>query len=142
LVFVFWKKVPRGTSGGITILGSIAALLGAFIIAFSVGFFYWNQEKGLNITLCNLIEVLCIILYITFFGFFGHLIDSTMGATLQGNYICIKCKKTVESSFHKSCGVKTQKQRGFQFINNDIVNLTSGLLSAFLGILICHYIPL
>lgn len=133
LILNFWKKVPPGTSGGVTLLGSLSAFLGALIIACFAGLYYWIQETVLNPNLLSIIDILGIIIIITFFGFLGQIIDSIIGATVQANYICHNCKKVVESSFHKSCGVKTYKHRGFHVINNDVVNLASGLIAVLIG---------
>jgi uncharacterized protein (TIGR00297 family) len=65
------RKTQRGINGGISVLGEIAALAGAFIIALS----YIILKIG-DISLMALI-------IITFFGFIGCQIDSILGALLE-----------------------------------------------------------
>lgn len=65
------KKTERGINGGISVLGEIAALTGAFII-------------GLCYVILKIGDVSMIALVIiTFFGFIGCQIDSILGALLE-----------------------------------------------------------
>ncbi|MBC7128370.1 MAG: DUF92 domain-containing protein [Thermoplasmatales archaeon] len=73
------KKVSPGTNGAISLLGEIAAFIGALIISISAYFI-------LKISIYNML--LC-----TFLGFFGCHIDSFLGATFQA-----KGKGTINSS--------------------------------------------
>lgn len=65
------KKTERGINGGISVLGEIAALTGAFII----GLCYVILKIG-DVSMIALI-------IITFFGFIGCQIDSILGALLE-----------------------------------------------------------
>lgn len=74
-------KVPAGTNGGVTPLGLLASILGGFIIGLSA-----IISLGLS-NLCKeymgYLEIILIILIASISGFFGSLIDSFLGATVQ-----------------------------------------------------------
>ncbi|MFX0205565.1 MAG: DUF92 domain-containing protein, partial [Candidatus Hodarchaeota archaeon] len=124
------KKVPRGTSGGITFLGTTASLGGAGIVAFlyltSIGIVH-------NFTLELVLESLGIM----FCGFLGSIIDSFEGASIQGFYHCPKCDYETEKRIHLKCGgTRTYRVRGLEIIDNDFVNSTSAALAAFIIVLV------
>ena len=72
-------------------------------------------------------------------GLAGSLVDSVLGATVQGIYWCAACQKETERRIH-TCGAATEPLRGWGWLNNDLVNLVSsvagGLLAAGLGLVI------
>ncbi|NHJ02184.1 MAG: DUF92 domain-containing protein [Candidatus Heimdallarchaeota archaeon] len=120
------QTVPSGTSGGITLIGTISGIIGSsftsgiYCCAFS---FIYPHEK------C----ILPLFLGMVIIGLGGGLIDSIEGATIQAIYYCEHCLKETEKKSH-SCGNTTKLIRGIPFLNNDLVNLTSALLSAFLAL--------
>ncbi|KPV46456.1 MULTISPECIES: DUF92 domain-containing protein [Acidiplasma] len=66
-----FKKIVPGINGGISLLGELAAVFGAFIIAFSY--------SVLNFHNINIISILII----TFLGFLGCQFDSILGAVFE-----------------------------------------------------------
>ncbi|MBP2243369.1 uncharacterized protein (TIGR00297 family) [Cytobacillus eiseniae] len=114
-----WKRISAGTSGAVSLLGTIAAIIGAFLIAFLSFYFF-------PLTIMDAAVILL-------FGFLGNVIDTVFGAFLQAVYKCRNCGTEVEATTH--CGRQTKLQRGLVFMNNDFVNYLSGFLAALLGIL-------
>ncbi|WP_102274566.1 DUF92 domain-containing protein [Cytobacillus massiliigabonensis] len=114
-----FKPIDAGTSGAVSLLGTFAAISGAITISLLAFYFF-----HLSIFEASVIFV---------FGFFGNLLDTVLGAFIQAVYKCEVCKKEVEALSH--CGKKTIFIRGLPFMNNDLVNYSSGLLAALLGIL-------
>jgi len=114
-------KVPAGTSGGVTFLGTSGFFMGAGILTLS-GIFPISGS------------VLQLFIIIVISGIIGALIDSVLGATIQAQYKCPNCQKTTEKLIH--CGsYKTDLISGVHWIDNDIVNLactTSGALFVLL----------
>ncbi len=103
------KRVSRGVSGGVTLLGSTASLLGAFVFATAIVWIVkWNWILLLPIAL---------VLYA------GSLIDTLLGSLVQVKYQCPICQKTTEKETH--CDVRTTKVGGVSYINNDTVNILS-----------------
>ncbi|MHA1977247.1 MAG: DUF92 domain-containing protein [Candidatus Hodarchaeales archaeon] len=120
------KVVPEGTSGGVTIRGTGAGLAGSMVIA---SFYILTLLLYSNIGVINFLfqSVLLIIL-----GTTGGLIDSFEGATIQGLYYCDNCLKITEKRIHK-CGKRTQFQKGYRLVTNDLVNISSAFISGVLA---------
>jgi uncharacterized protein (TIGR00297 family) len=112
-----FKRVDPGTSGAMSVLGTIAALAGACFISLAAGFIW-----GLSLE--------HIILF-TFIGFIGNFIDTILGAFIQVSYKCTICRKETEKSTH--CHKSTSYYKGLPFCSNDMVNFLSTIITALLG---------
>ena len=112
------KIVERGTSGGITLTGTLAALGGAALVAIvAVSFppyLLWLPRWGI----------------IVFGGLIGSLFDSVLGASVQAIYWCPTCKKETERHPLHTCGSPTEQLRGWHWMNNDVVNFACSLMGA------------
>ena len=129
-----FRRVPKGTSGGVSLVGSLAAFCGSALVA------------GVAV-LCNKLGWAPVgtpplwlqFLVITVSGFFGAFVDSIMGATIQVIYSCPACHKETERHPLHTCGTPTIRKRGVPWINNDWVNtactLSGGVLGIVLGML-------
>ncbi|NOY59276.1 MAG: DUF92 domain-containing protein [Calditrichaeota bacterium] len=115
-----FKKVNPGISGAISVTGTLAGFAGSLAIVFS----------GMLFISFNLNQLLSLI----FLSFLGNLIDSFFGATIQGQYQCSVCRKYTEKKIH--CKTPTQLNSGFGFIDNDLVNLSSNLITLLIYALI------
>lgn len=116
------KHVPRGTSGGISLLGSLIALIAALGIAIMA----WV----LGIITIGLIPLIALS------GLAGSFVDSALGATVQAIYFCPKCKKETERHPIHYCGTPTTLHRGWRWLDNDWVNFLNSAFSAFLAAVI------
>jgi uncharacterized protein (TIGR00297 family) len=116
------KRVPRGTSGGISLLGSLIALIAALGIAILA----WL----LGMTIITVIPL------ITLCGLAGSFVDSALGATVQAIYYCPKCKKETERYPLHFCGTPTALHRGWHWLDNDWVNFLSATFSALLAVVL------
>ena len=104
------REVTRGMSGGITLLGTLASLIGA--VAFAV-----------VITLiCGLPPYAAAL--IAAVSYAGCITDTVLGSLVQAKYRCDICGADTEREEH--CGSPTRLVGGLAFINNDTVNLISG----------------
>lgn len=116
-----WKPVERGTSGGVTLAGSLAALGGALLIAVAA-------------LISNPIPAWPTVLGIIILGgLAGALVDSVLGATVQAIYWCPACAKETERYPTHTCGTPTHQVRGWSWVNNDLVNFTCSLTGAFVA---------
>jgi uncharacterized membrane protein len=105
-------RVVPGESGGVTIIGTAAALAGALCVALAT-----QPGAAPRIAIA---------------GLTGSLVDSVLGAVLQARYRCVVCRAYTEQSVH--CNESAQIVRGHAWMTNDMVNaiasLTSGALCA------------
>jgi len=118
------KVVEKGTSGGISLIGTLASLTGSALIAFLASLLTDNWS---------------IFLLITFSGLAGSLFDSLLGGTVQAMYYCPTDKKETEKHPFHTCGTETVHIRGWKWLDNDLVNFSCGafgMLVAMLFILI------
>ena len=122
------QKVEKGTSGGITLVGTLAALTGAALIGGVAGTF--PALAGGSTRTWILPGT------VTLSGLAGSLIDSLLGATLQAIYHCPACDKETERHPLHTCGTPTQNTRGLPWLNNDGVNFAASFTGAMLAALI------
>jgi uncharacterized protein (TIGR00297 family) len=112
------KQVERGTSGGISWTGTLAALGGAALVALVAVLFSLDASW------------IGYLLIITLGGLAGSLFDSLLGASIQAIYWCPACEKETERHPLHSCGSPTTQVRGWAWVNNDIVNFGCSLMGA------------
>jgi uncharacterized protein (TIGR00297 family) len=115
------KRVAAGTSGGVSLWGTGAALLGAALI-------------GLLSVLLFPAEHWILFFLITVGGLLGSLFDSFLGATVQAMYFCPLDRKETEKHPLHTCGTETILIRGWKWLNNDWVNLACGAFGSALAL--------
>ena len=120
------KPVEPGTSGGLTVTGTLAALGGAALIGLVAAGF--DLAAGRTIAWAA-----GLLLVISAAGLAGSLVDSLLGATVQAIYYCDACGKETERHPLHSCGAPTRQIRGWRWMNNDWVNFLSALFGAVLA---------
>ncbi len=114
-----WKTVPTGTSGGISLHGTAAALLGAAWIA-AIARLAGFPESAALAAITG--------------GFAGALLDSLLGAGAQSRRWCAQCGTGTERRVH-GCGAETTANGGFSWLDNDMVNAMSSVGGAIVGFL-------
>lgn len=114
-----FTRVPKGTSGAISFLGTIGSVLGATTIAI-VGLI-WNVSLPL-------------IYLIVITGSIGSLVDSFIGGSIQANFQCLKCNNITEKRTH--CNSSSLHQSGIYFIDNDMVNFLNTVSAIFILIIL------
>lgn len=119
------KPVEAGTSGGITVHGSVASAAGGLLIGLAMLYFTFLTHKALLwwFIPAGLLG-----------GFFGSMSDSLMGATKQAIF-CYPNGKETEKVVGKD-GTPNTFVRGWRWLNNDLVNLLSSLIGGGVAILI------
>lgn len=115
------KSLPRGLSGGVSLCGFFAGITGSALIALCAlpGF----GIRGFAVTLS--------------LGFFGSLIDSVLGSTIQRKYRGINGLLQDKASYKGEIPAA-----GLQFVTNNTVNLLSLFIVALTGTLIFIGTPL
>ena len=108
------KVVEKGTSGGVSWIGTLASFAGAGLIGLEAALL---NPSGINWLFFVLV---------TLAGLLGALFDSLLGATVQAIYYCPKCQKETERTPTHSCGTETTQIRGWTWLDNDWVNFACG----------------
>ncbi|MFS0722932.1 DUF92 domain-containing protein [Paenibacillus sp. 1P07SE] len=133
------RPVSTGTSGGVTPLGSAAALAGAAVIgltAAALGALAPSSPGGdaAGTLAWSDAAVLAVIAAVA--GLAGAFADSWLGAVWQVMFRCPACGTETERAEH--CGNPAERIRGLRWLTNDRVNLlasaAAGLLAALLGL--------
>jgi len=108
-----WRVVPPGTSGGVTVAGSLAMVGGAVLIAIAA--------FGLVLTSHPVAAAIG--------GIAGAIADSLLGALVQERRRCPHCDLATERRIH-DCGTATEYAGGLAWLDNDLVNLCATLVGA------------
>ncbi len=116
------RRVEVGTSGSVTLTGTLASLAGAAFIGLLAG-----AEIGLIARDWTSAGV--ILAAATLGGLAGALVDSLLGATVQAIYWCDTCQKETERRVHR-CGTPTRLLRGYRWLDNDLVNFGASAVGA------------
>lgn len=122
------KRVEKGTSGGVSLVGTLASLAGSALIAALAALLSPTEQQSL------ITDYWSLLLLITASGLIAALFDSLLGATLQAMYFCPKDRKETEKHPLHTCGTHTIHIRGWKWLDNDRVNVACGALGSALAL--------
>lgn len=122
------KHVEKGTSGGVSLFGTFASLLGSALIGVLAAFLS-STETMLN-------GYWSLALLITFAGLAASLFDSFLGATVQAMYFCPTDQKETEKHPLHTCGTQTIQVRGWKWLTNDWVNFACAMFGSLTALLL------
>ena len=106
-------RVPTGTSGGVSLIGTFGAVAGSLFIGSEAVFAGWP------------VPLAAVLLG----GVLAALADSFIGATLQARRFCPHCRKPTEAPVH-NCGTATTLTGGIVWLDNDAVNALCSAIGA------------
>lgn len=119
-------EIPRGLSGGISLIGSATCILASVLMGIVAKALF-----GISIFDASIIAASAIA---------GCFIDSYLGSCVQVKYICKTCGMVTERETH--CDSHTDHLSGNPFFDNDkvnfISNLSSGCIAVCLSLIITH----
>lgn len=116
-----WRPLPPGSSGAVSLPGTIALVAGAVFVSAVARALGWSPAVTTAAALG---------------GIGGAILDSLLGATVQLRRWCPTCGVVTERALHP-CGSATERAGGLALIDNDAVNLAcaigGGLLAALVA---------
>ena len=124
------KPVPPGQSGGVSLLGTFSSLLGSLLIGLAWYGSFADFSDSSWIMCASIIVVS---------GFLGSVVDSLLGATLQGHYWDPEKNRITEHDNRDS--MPLELCRGIRWIDNDVVNFISNLVAVLIGIILTLLVP-
>ncbi|OSD02188.1 hypothetical protein PYCCODRAFT_1368246 [Trametes coccinea BRFM310] len=125
------KTVPPGTNGGLSLVGTLASLMGGLIMGVTMAVSLLVQSTACRSAWSNVL--LPLVLWGTAAGGLGSLLDSLLGATLQ----CTRFLNTTKRILTDEAGAPTPDAdvkvvSGYDILTNNQVNLISSIITAVL----------
>lgn len=138
LVTAPWKKVPRGTNGGVTVEGVAFGLLASFLITIIAAFGVYNAPpyRSLGLKTAALVSAM---------GVFGSLLDSVLGATVQATVTDKGSGRVVEGPSGQRVKVLeggSRVQLGRDILTNNGVNLAMAAITSIVAMVIADALHL
>lgn len=132
------KQVEKGTSGGISLVGTFASLAGSALIATLAILLSPtpNTDHPSTSLWAGWLLITDYWSLITLSGLAGSLFDSLLGATVQAIYFCPKDQKETERHPLHTCGTETVHLRGWKWLTNDWVNFACGAMGVVLAVVV------
>jgi uncharacterized membrane protein len=116
-----WRRVPAGTNGGVTLVGTACSVAGGVVIAALT--IAMDVVSGISV-----VQPLRILAYGATCGCLGSVLDSVLGASLQITYFDERTKKVTSQP-----SVDTKLVCGSDILTNEQVNLVSTIITTALG---------
>lgn len=113
-IITTWRPAPPGTSGAVTVMGTIGMVLGSAFLTLGMVAAVWPR----HVFMAAFVG-----------GVLGALADSLAGATMQARRRCASCDALTERAIH-SCGAHTVHAGGASWMTNDAVNVLCSAVGA------------
>jgi len=128
LLITTLKRVPPGTNGALSLLGTLASVAGGAImgLTFAATLFTENAECRTAALLLELVW------YGSLAGLVGSMIDSLLGATIQRTRYAVDSKLILPDDAPDDIGEKVKVVSGLNILTNNQINLLSSILTAAL----------
>ena len=109
------RAVEKGSSGAISILGTLGSAMGSFCIAIIAAFLFDFNHLIIPLILAGII---------------GAFFDSIVGRFIQGKYRCNICQCITEEKIH--CNKSTELVSGLNRMDNNFVNFLNTIVGAII----------
>ena len=129
LITAPWKRVPRGTNGGVTIDGLLYGALGSFLLTLvaTLALYFSAPRTAMAPTTAGML---------TFMGLVGSVIDSLLGALVQATVTDKKTGRVVEGPGGQRVKVDVGGSRvmiGLDVLTNNGVNFVMAAATSCLA---------
>ncbi len=121
------RQQPPGTSGAVSVAGSVAAICGALAVG-TAGNLLVAGVAGRTVAA------------VAVAGFTGSVLDSLLGAAFQAEYRCPRCGASPEVPRHDGCGVRAERVSGIPGLDNDAVNWVATLAGAAAAVVLTSWL--
>ncbi|KAI0363414.1 hypothetical protein BV20DRAFT_958350 [Pilatotrama ljubarskyi] len=123
------KVVPPGTNGGLSKVGTLASLMGGFIMGGTIAASLLVQSSACRAVWMDVLPPL--LLWGTLAGGLGSLLDSILGATLQRTRFINSTKRILtDEAPEPASGSDVKVVSGYDVLTNNQVNLVSSIATA------------
>jgi uncharacterized protein (TIGR00297 family) len=134
LITAPWKRVPRGTNGGVTVDGLVYGALGSFLLTLvAIAALYFAQPRQLMaFGTAGLITAM---------GLLGSVVDSILGALVQATVTDKRTGKVVEGTGGtrvKIAAGGSRVQTGLDLLTNNGVNFCMATITSLLAMATAH----
>lgn len=126
------RKVPRGTIGGVSLLGEAVAVFAGVAIGTIALLFAFLAPSWVPVY--NVYQLIMIFPLAVLTAFMGCNLDSLIGAVVQNRFVCEICGAIVDKEFH--CDYETKYVGGYKRFTNMHVNFGSSVMGSSLGIIL------
>lgn len=113
---IHFRRMERGISGGVSLLGLVASAMGAYLIGLLYGLFTSDWVGTILLTLI---------------GFAASLLDSVLGAIFQPAYFNREKGKLTEKAV--DADRLNEKVKGISWFDNDVVNFICTITASVAG---------
>jgi len=130
ILITTFKLVPPGTNGGLSVLGTVASLVGGFIMGLTLAI-----TLAIENPVCRqdwVTELVPLLLWGAAAGGLGSLIDSFLGATVQETRQSSKTKRILPDEVRTTVTERPIVINGMDILTNNQVNLLSSILTSYL----------
>lgn len=117
------RKVPRGTNGGVTVVGFVMSFVGGAIVGLGYWTVLWLTAPATHSWATSPAQW-PIVWVGGLAGLFGSLVDSVLGATVQWS------GETPDGKIVEMPGERVAYISGSRFLNNHSVNMFAGIVTA------------
>lgn len=117
-----WRTRTPGSSGAVSIPGTLGAAAGALAVALAGGWWSGGGVEGATISA------------VAIAGFLGSVADSLLGDGLQAVYHCPGCGVSPEVARHAGCATRALRVRGVAGLDNDVVNWVTTAMGAAIAV--------
>jgi uncharacterized protein (TIGR00297 family) len=124
------REVPKGTNGGISLLGTMMGCLGGIFIGSIYGYLQYCNCNSLGVWKTFYVPLIIGV----FSGLVGSTIDSILGACLQISIYDKNSKQIVSKNYDKHYDKNNYIIIGRDVLSNDTVNLLSALVTAIMSV--------
>jgi len=122
------QRMPAGTPGAVSMLGSVAGLGGAWLVGLAAMLLTVLRAVIVEGGMWNR-ALLWLPLRAALGGVIGCALDSFLGATAQAHYYCDHCDAYGDTPVH-SCGRVAVHVKGWSWLTSEGVDLVSAMLGA------------